>query len=342
MYKVPQADREEQRTNRLRRFATPYSLWETLGVIKRNFTGVNTTRNQANISCAPQSINLHPNLTPHLKIGFIGDIMNLSTKSLSIGKDLRGYLSACDILIGNFEATICNHKKRDHVWTGTPQPQAERILDDLADIFEPSKFFLSLANNHSGDYSKSIFERSCQMIKDRGFPLFGMKDTPFIDLDDQVRLVTGTMWSNQFADDMLWLHDPENAKDFTKKGAVNILYVHWGYELEAYPRGFIVDQAQQYAKHYDAIIGHHGHNPQPVTVQNNIPILYGLGDFCYYYDLPTYRHGMVSRLEIGKTKNGIFKTKHIDWQMISNHHDGEKLEVKIDQNLLEWLHFSDL
>ena len=41
------------------------------------------------------------------------------------------------------------------------------------------------------------------MIEKAGFPLFGMKESPFIDIHENVRIVAGTIWSNQKADDIL-------------------------------------------------------------------------------------------------------------------------------------------
>jgi hypothetical protein len=337
MYRVKEADRKEQRSKRLKRFATPYSLRESLGIVRRNITGVDAVRNEAGIECIPQSVSLKKDCSSLLRVGFVGDIMELSTRYLTIGEFLHAYLSECDFLVGNFEATIHTQKKRHGTILGTPQIQAERIIDDLAAIFPPERFYLSLANNHSGDYEKSVFDKSCKLLIDRGFPLFGMNDAPFVDPHPAVRIVTGTMWSNQNADDIVWLHAPEEASSYTRSGAVNILYPHWGYELEAYPRRFIVDMAQQYARKYDAIIGHHAHNPQPVSLINQVPIAFGLGDFCYHYDLPTYKYGLVARVEIARSSKHDHSTKSFDWQMIEAHHDGQEIHVDIQQALPSWL-----
>ncbi|KQM67849.1 hypothetical protein ASE75_02895 [Sphingomonas sp. Leaf17] len=273
-----------------------------------------------------------------LRIGFIGDIMNIADKTLVFGDDLKAFVGECDILIGNFEATIHDHPKRPGVWIGFEQPQAERIVDDLAALFDPTRFYLSLANNHSGDYPLSVFERSNALLRDRGYRLFGMKDDPWIDPDPGVRIVTGTMWSNQRADDMLYLHAPNQSAKYCRPGAVNILYPHWGYELEAWPRPEIVRLATEYARDFDAIVGHHAHNPQQMALVDGKPVAFGLGDFCFYYDLPTYKHGMVCRMEIAPSiEGGAPAIATVDWRQITAEHQPGQLKIEMSNNILPWL-----
>lgn len=332
--------RRERRTRFLRRIATPYSLRETRGVVRRNRSGVDTVQNAGIVTSIAQEttfVDAPPSAKP-VRIGFLGDIMNIADKALVFGDDLKAFVGECDILVGNFEATIHHERKRPGVWVGFEQPQAERIVDDLASLFDPSRFYLSLANNHSGDYPLSVFERSNTLLRDRGFRLFGMKDDPWIDPHPAIRIVTGTMWSNQRADDMLYLHAPDASSEFRRTGAVNILYPHWGYELEAWPRPEIVRLATRYAQDYDAIVGHHAHNPQQMTLLNGKPVAFGLGDFCFYYDLPTYKHGMVCRMDIIPcVENKFSYISGIEWKPISANHDVDDIKIDVSGRILPWL-----
>jgi poly-gamma-glutamate capsule biosynthesis protein CapA/YwtB (metallophosphatase superfamily) len=169
--------------------------------------------------------------------------------------------------------------------------------------------------------------------------LFGMIDTPFVDVAPALRIVTGTTWSNQRADDMLYLHAAADADRFRREGAVNILYPHWGYELEAWPRPEIVAAAQRFAAKYDAIVGHHAHNPQPVATIDGTPVAFGLGDFCFYYDLPTYRHGLVCRMDVTDAAQGggTPRISALDWRQITSSHTGNDITVNLADKTLRWL-----
>ena len=336
--KIPSDRQHEERAARLKRFATPYSLKESVGILRRNFKGVNLERNRGIVDPSPRETILHPGDQTVLTVGFIGDIMNIDDKALGYGEQLMEWASSCDLMVGNFEATIHDRKERDGVKWGANQPQAERIVEDLAEFFDPAKFHLGLANNHSGDYTRSVFERSCAMLRSAGFPLFGMADSPSADIAPELRIVGGTMWSNQNADDMLWLHKPREAGQYKRNGALNILYPHWGHELEAWPRPFIVRQAHEFADQYDAVIGHHAHNPQPLEMRGGVPIFYGLGDFCFYYNLPTYRYGTICRLEIGRpSPDAPARIRSVAWEPIENRHADKQITVDIAANPRRWL-----
>lgn len=336
--RVPKSRRTEERTKSLRRIATPYSYYETLGILRRNFKGIDTKRNAGIVQPAPRSVVLHEGDVPVTRVGFVGDIMNIDNKALSFSEALHEWADQHEVLVGNFEATIHDSKEREGIWWGSHQPQAERIVSDLAKLFDPSKFYLGLANNHSGDYRKSVFDRSNRMIEKAGFPLFGMKESPFIDIHEDVRIVAGTMWSNQKADDILWLPKPHEADGLRRAGAANVFYPHWGFELEAWPRRFLVKQAREFAKCFDAIIGHHAHNPQPLELHDGVPIAYGLGDFCFYYDLPTYRYGMIVSLDIGRpVAGGNARVSGVRWDPIVNRHDPENILVDMAAKPANWL-----
>jgi hypothetical protein len=146
------------------------------------------------------------------------------------------------------------------------------------------------------------------------------------------------MLSNQHADDLLWLHKPDEAPDFRREGAVNLLYPHWGNELEAWPRKPLVELGHAFARHYDAIIGHHAHNPQPVEVHGGVPIAYGLGDFCFFYNLPTYRHGVIIRIELGRPKGGgLPHVRALHWDPVVNLHQKDVIRVDIAERAPDWL-----
>jgi hypothetical protein len=303
---------------------SPYNLKETLGYFKRNYLGP-VARNRGLVEYCPQNLELNPMVQPNCKIAFIGDIMDMWGRHLRIGDRLKRFVADCDYLVGNFEATITTEKGAYMAQRHIPQ-----ILEALADLFSPEKTFLGMANNHSGDFGFEIWSRSRQRVRDGGFHVFGSKEVPYVDIGHEIRIVGATQWSNQPVDYISRLKDAEERH---KPGSFNILYPHWGYEMELFPRPEVFEQSIRLSQRYDAIIGHHSHIPQPIaelTVErtegpSNQLVAYGLGDFCIFEKLRHYLYGQVMSLTFGPNGEGGWKAGRLEWRFTSCRSISDKL-----------------
>jgi poly-gamma-glutamate capsule biosynthesis protein CapA/YwtB (metallophosphatase superfamily) len=291
---------------------SPYNLRETLGYFKRNTFGP-VSKNQGLVTYAPKSFELNPGINAKVKVGFIGDIMDMAGHDLSMGACVKEFFQDCDYLVGNFEATLTTAKGAYMAQRHKPQ-----ILDALADLFDPRKTCLSLANNHSGDFGYDVWAESKNQVEERGFQLFGTAETPFVEMGEDLRLTGCTWWTNQPCD---YIAMSNRVSDHVGPGRFNILYPHWGYELELYPRPVTVHAGTQWFASFDAIIGHHSHTPQPIVVektngQDSVRrlVAYGLGDFCICEKLAHYRYGQLLKTEIGHAADGARKIGKVDWQ----------------------------
>jgi hypothetical protein len=201
------------------------------------------------------------------------------------------------------------------------QRHVPQILDALADLFPPEQTFLSFANNHSGDFGYKIWCESVRQVVDRGFRIFGTADLPAVDITEAIRVIGATQWTNQPIDYIVRLEDAESLCQPTK---FNILFPHFGYELELFPRLVTVERAKRLSRLFDAIVSHHSHIPQPITTHSveknsglvNQVIAYGLGDFCIFDKLPHFHYGQVMRLAIGSDPEGVLKTGRLEWQFL--------------------------
>ncbi len=294
---------------------SPYNLRETLGYFKRNFFGP-VTKNRGLVDYCPQQCELNTNVQQQYKIAFIGDIMDMADRQLHIGDGVKDFVRTCDYLVGNFEATITTAKGAYMAQRHVPQ-----ILDALAELFPPEKTFLGLANNHSGDFGFEIWSNSKQQVESKGFNIFGTTDAPFVDLEKDIRIVGATQWSNQPVD---YIPKIEDTLQYQQPGLFNILYPHWGYELELFPRPEIIQKGKLLSSQFDAIVGHHSHIPQPITEitvdrpdgPSNQLVAYGLGDFCIYEKLKHYHYGQVITLTIGSNDDGVWKAGSLDWRYV--------------------------
>lgn len=298
---------------------TPYNARETLGLLWRNLAGPGLA-NPAGVRFAPQHTTLNA-ITPAASIGFAGDIMMMFGRRLEFGRALTEFFAGCDHLVANLEGVITDQPKR-----GPDQKHTPAIIDALATLAAPERFALSVANNHCGDFGAAACRASMAQFADRGFRLFGLAETPLLDLAPQLRVVTGTQWSNRSGEHLAWLAQPEQHR---KAGALNILFPHWGHEMLCYPRPALVQQAHAWLAGFDAIIGHHSHTPQPVSVLPDPQqagrarlVAWSLGDFCFglgHKRWPALRHypwGIVVKATVGPLQQdpGTWALGELHWQ----------------------------
>lgn len=292
---------------------TPYNTRESLGWIMRNLTGF-SGRNAGMVNQLISPHVFNERLTCRYRVTVIGDIMPMRKSRLAIDAQLKEFINDSDYLIGNFEGTIT--KKKSALWPiAFDQRHDSAITEDLSGIFQPGKTYLSVSNNHAGDFKEEEFSRSVGILKSSGFNVFGWRDSPSADINNDLRIVAGTMWSNRDFADILPV---DRAKDHIKNSACNIFYPHMGYELELYPRPEIVTLAKSMADSFDAVIANHPHCPQPVTAyrtgSRNRIIAYSLGDFCCSLGLKTMKYGLVIRMEIGEDTLGKWAIGRAEWQ----------------------------
>jgi hypothetical protein len=164
---------------------------------------------------------------------------------------------------------------------------------------------LSVANNHAGDYSADVFYESIRLLENRGFKVFGWNDRPFVDLGSSVRVIGATDWSNAACTEVFML-DQELTSRHISQDTFNILFPHWGYELELHPRRSMIRKAQAWlGKGFDAIIAHHGHTPRTLYAQATDDVsslvVDSLGDFICGFAQEWYHYGLVVKVGIGST-----------------------------------------
>lgn len=294
--------------------ATPYDIRESIGWVVRNMAGL-SGRNASVVERLESPYTFNERVKCRYRLAVIGDIMPMRGSRLEISPQLKEFIGESDFLIGDFEGTIT--KRRSALWPpiSFDQRHDDAILEDLAEIFDPHKTYFSVSHNHTGDFGEEEFFRSVGVLKKAGFNVFGWRANPFADINNDLRIVAGTMWSNRaFAD----VQPVEKAKDHIRPGAFNILYPHMGYELELYPRPEIAAFAKKMADSFDAVIADHPHCPQPVTAYRTGDagriIAYSLGDFCCSLMMKIMQYGLVMKLEIGQSDSGKWLAGRAMWQ----------------------------
>ncbi|MHA1266019.1 MAG: CapA family protein [Candidatus Helarchaeota archaeon] len=308
-----------------KKFAIPYNFAETMSWLKNNLFGPSRKFKKLT-RFLPQKCVLNP-ITPQLKLGFLGDIMQMKRKKLQIGSSVKDFLRGVDYLIGNFEGTISGGKK-----VFMAQAHTAQILETLSTLFPPERFVLGCANNHSGDFGWTEFNKSYELLKEQGFLTIGRKDEPRIILEKQVNVVSCTIWSNQKCRYVPYFEEAEKA--FDEQINFNVLFPHWGYEQQLYPNPSQIALAQQLLTKWDLIVGHHSHCPQPITAYEiearQKAVSYSLGDFCTHLNLKKYRFGIILKLTIGPSTDGKWRVGELEWKFSHVEHlDKNQTEVII-------------
>ena len=293
---------------------TPYNAIESIYWLIKYLTGP-SRKNSGIIKSIPPFSLLNNNVTPKYTLVFVGDIMPMRKRKLNFSAGFKEFVSKSDYFIGNFEGTITGQAKK--AWfSPSDQRHDKGGVDSLAAIFPPEKTYLSLANNHAADFGKEEFLASVNILESYKFKVFGWNERPFVDVNGDIRIIAGTMWSNRKCDYISGLQESEH---YTKSQASNILYVHFGYEHELFPRPKTVTMARQLLHTFDAIIGHHSHCPQPVSAETingiNKLLVYSLGNFCGAFRAKKYQYGIVVKATLGKSESAVWLTQRVDWRL---------------------------
>ncbi|NHJ88050.1 MAG: hypothetical protein FK734_21475 [Asgard group archaeon] len=295
------------------KLSQPYSKRELLIFIRNHLFGP-WKKYQGLTNFIPKTSTLNT-ITPKLTLGFIGDIMSLYGHDLKISKSLRLFLSTCDYLIGNFEGLLTT-KKGKALFS---QVHTDKTLETLIQLIPKERIILCCANNHSADFGSVVFEESYQYLKDYGFQVIGKKDEPSLLLHSKVNLVNATFLSNK---PQSFLSGPKEISDtFISNAAMNFLLPHWGYELQLYPHPIQVIFTQKLLETWDAIIGHHSHNPQIVSSfsygTNKKMAAFSLGNYCFgLKNRPYHQNGIVLKLVVGPEKQGKWSVGSYEWSFI--------------------------
>ena len=281
------------------------------------------------------------------KIGFVGDIMCMYKNSLSFDVEIKEFFKDVDLIVGNFEGTMTIQPS-----FVMSQRHHKSIMKTLASIKEPEKWLLCLSNNHSGVFGFADYCFSLNELKYERFNVFGRNDTPYFPFSDDLRIVSGTQWTNQKDCKYISRYSeeqpiPKGYQDdcFDSDPHVfNILYPHWHYEYELYPRPKVIEKTKPVIKKWDLIFGCHTHIPQPITkfvaprrddpTKNITKLLaYSGGNFNSGLYPDKYHHGIIAKCEIGPLidNKDILGVGKVDWSFV--HSEQEELPKQINKKM---------
>lgn len=286
----------------------PYNLSESIYWLKKYFSSP-SKKNPLDLSFPNSSVKFQ-DIIPCFDIVFLGDLMKLSSHQLKIGPQLLKWIDKADYLVANLETPLVTQPLDTHL----KQYNHPRVLETLAGIKKPSQIYLSLANNHGNDFGTAGLQFTMDKINQSGMNFFGTKENPSVTLADKILIYASTQWSNSSSPDLSMFNKDHlvSSTSFDLK----FLFPHWGHEFELYPRPPQVALANSLLQSWDAIIGHHSHCPQPISIikekrsgleslnTNHITtpsklVAYSLGNFAIAHKKDILNYGLTLKLSIG-------------------------------------------
>jgi hypothetical protein len=311
-------------TDKPRRFSQPYSSREALGLLIKNLTGPRL--GGPPLPSLPRDGRLN-RIERRLRLGFVGDLLPLRDKHLTMSPCLQRFFHGVDVLIGNFEGVLTDGRE-PRVFMG--QAHDGRVLALLRALAPPHRTVLCCANNHGADFGTARYHTSMERLEALGYRTIGSAERPTLQLDHGVTLGAGTDWSNQPTDQISTLEPLGNQ---TPHGPFSILCPHWGYELETTPRAEQWYRASDWLSRWDLVVGHHSHTPQPMTAAAGragpTAVGYSLGNFTFGYDLAYHRHGLVLRVDIGPDAGGRWQVGALAWRRVMLRFHGKRGSIEL-------------
>jgi hypothetical protein len=319
-----------------RRWSQPYPLLDFARVLVRNATQRPVSKHQGLTNFLARDDVVDPEVVPALRLVFLGDLMPIGQRRLVVGDALGAVLSGADHLVANFEGVLWAGPGRPPKVFASQRHHDLRVAETLAELLPADRIVLSLANNHAADFGRRSLQETRDRLRGAGFDVIGTVERPGTLLGDRLHVAAATRWSNQPSDDLPFLGtgpDPLARGLIDPDAEGNLLIAHWGVEVELYPRPDTIATAHQLLDHWDAVIGHHPHVPNPISSVDHGDrarlVAWSLGQASSFLHYPIYRRGLVVTAEVGPRPDGAWSAGAVSWQFISMRADDHEVHVDL-------------
>ena len=255
-----------------------------------------------------------PQGRPHENVvGFIGDIMPLPDESTAqLDDGVRTVLRGLDALVCNLEAPVVDDATYERPVRGLKlafsRELARRALEALGT--DPSRTYVSVANNHAADYGPEQFRHTVEYVRSLGYQTIGVWHDPMPVLTVgglRIGLVPWSYWMNRSWEAPCDAPRPVirtdiMGTDFTAAKVAQKLdcvvgYSHWQFEFKHFPRRPFVALAEELARAgMDVNVGGHAHVLGPMATAGKAVVHSSLGNFVGLHPAWPMRLGGILRM----------------------------------------------
>ena len=227
---------------------------------------------------------------PSMRFAFVGDIYLGSDEELWLNADIPDlhHLLAVDVVVANFESVVdgpsVGDPHPDKIHLSTPRSSLPKLRDMGID-------FVSVANNHIGDYGPRSASYTIEALRDvfGSENVFGWSGRPVAELTSGLR-VAGVCFSETnpvTLNDASRISTADDLRDLLAKGTDSLgrlmVYAHWGEEYLSLTAPDLRSRARQLrAAGVTHVVGTHSHIVGAVEIIDGFSVVYGLGNFLFH------------------------------------------------------------
>jgi hypothetical protein len=206
-----------------------------------------------------------------------------------------GIFAGYDLIGANLEGAVTDdgaHYRPDNAYDFAFAPANIAPLSDIGfNLF-------SSANNHLSDQGERGIAETAANLSALGFVHTGCSDRVVGDCSATTTVVNGKRIGFAAFSEVYGLLDDEAVlavvRSLASSSDLTLVSIHWGVEYEHLPTRRQVEFGRKLAEAgADAVIGHHPHVVQGMTVHRGVPIFYSLGNFIFdQYFSPDTQEGL--------------------------------------------------
>ena len=238
-----------------------------------------------------------------LKITFLGDMMGVGIRDISLCDALKERINNSDFTVINLSSVITN----DYSMVLEKQHTHPQIFLNFCDQLPMEKVIFSLANNHILDFGTNGLQNTLIQLRRVGAKVIGLKDKSSIELAQGLNLKASTSW---YTDKNI----TSNLSEDSDTSAV-LHYIHWGEEYKAQPSEEQIEYIKNLDKNNLLICGHHSHCPQPIKVIDNKLSAFSLGNFTSFHDASRINSGLVMTTDLALYDS--WHVERVNWAQLN-------------------------
>jgi poly-gamma-glutamate synthesis protein (capsule biosynthesis protein) len=254
---------------------------------------------------------------------------------------LRSLFSSADLIVGTCEAAMgrpdCDPAAEHHFLFNMPAAYLRGVIEQSG--VPPERWYLSAANNHSGDVGPDGLSSTVRYLRSLGVHPLGARvegQPPCTVIDHDGLRIGLSAWTH-------WLNLPE-ARAWRSPEVLSVPWKvlratldldcligsgHWEYEWQHFPRAETRALARQLGNAgFDLLIGSHPHVLQPLEWLDRALCAYSLGNFCSGLG-PSWPARMCNVLTVDLGTEGPYRGKVVGYQvhLFVQVDDGEQVSL---------------